>query len=648
MERVGVFICECGPNIKDAIDIQELVGFASRLDNVVMTLPFRIFGSEEGKELIKQKIRENKLTRVVIAACSPKEHEHTFKQVLEEAGLNGHLLQIANIREQCAWVIRDKTLATEKAKVMLKGAVRRVIHHEPLEKKEIECVPDVLVVGAGVAGIGAALTLAQKNRKVYLIERLPSIGGKVARYEDLFPNLECASCVLEPELDEVFHKENIQILTCCEVEEVLGFFGNFTVKIREKARFVDVDACIGCGACFDACPVKVVNEFNEGLDERKAIYIPYPGALPNVAVIDRGGCVRFNGGECNACQLSCPFGAIHYDAVEKIHELKVGAVVLATGFDLFDPKRAPQYGYGKFDNIYTSLEFERITNSDGPTGGKIQLKDGRAPQSVAIIHCVGSRSERHNEYCSGICCMYSLKFAHLLKDKLPEVKISQFYSDLCLPAKDNQRFLSDLFKKGIELVRLKAAESIEITKKEEKLLVTYKGIFGKEEKAAFDMVILSPAVEPTQDATKIARLFDISQDEYGFFAEEHNKLAPVSTSTEGIFIAGCAQGPRDIQSSVAQGQAAAGRILSRLIPGERVELAVTTAKVDEELCGGCRLCMGLCPFKAITFDEEGRHLRINEVLCRGCGVCGATCPSGAIRSKHFTEKQIFEEIRGLL
>ena len=648
-ERIGVFICECGPNIKDAIEIDEIVNFTKGMEDVVLVKPFGLLCSDKGKELIKKDIREYTLTRVVIAGCSPKEHETTFKKVLEESGLNSFLMQIANIREQCAWVIKDKALATQKAKAMIAGSVKRVVFHEPLEIKEIECNPDVLVVGAGVAGISAALTLTQKNRKIYLVERLPCIGGKVALYEEVFPNLECASCMLDPLFDEVLHHDHIELFPLSEVQEVLGYYGNFIAKIMKKARFVDIKTCIGCGECLEVCPVKVKNEYNEGLNDRKAIYIPYPGALPHVAVIDKEHCLHFQGKDCDACRRACPFDSIHYEETDQVQELRVGAIVLATGFEIFDSKMAPQYGYGKIENVYTSLEFERLSNSTGPTEGKISLKNSQPPRKIALVHCVGSRTRKYNEYCSGICCMYLLKFAHLLKKKLPDVSIAEFYSDFCLPGKEAQKFFDKLAEeKGIKFHRMKNPDSLTISEKNGKILIKYLDISGKSMKVTSDMVVLAPAVKGARDAQDIAEIFHIPHDGDRFFIEEHAKLAPVSTTTKGIFIAGCAQGPKDIQSSVAQGKAAAGAILSRLMIGEKLALEATTAVINEDLCSGCKMCMGLCPYKAITYDDKEKRANINEVLCTGCGVCVSVCPSGAIKSKHFTDEQLYAEIEGLV
>lgn len=648
-ERIGVYVCQCGPNIGDRLNTDELVGFARNLDHVATAKTFGLLCSSEGKTLIAEDIAEEKLTRVVVAACSPKEHEATFREILEHAGLNPFLLQVANIREQDAWVTEDKALATHKARAAVRAAVQRVLLHEPLEVKKIACRPDVMVVGAGVAGVSAALALAQKNRKVYLVETLPCLGGKVARYEGLFPRLECASCVLDPLLDGILHNEQIEVLTLSDVQQVLGCYGNFMVRVRRRARFVDSRTCVGCGACFDVCPVRVSNEYNEGLDRRSAIYIPYAGALPNVAVIDSENCLRRQDDPCRLCQEACPFGSVIYEDKDEDTDIHVGAVVLATGFNLFDPGAAPQYGYGKIENIYTSLEFERLIDSSGPTQGKILLKNGQPPGKIAFVHCVGSRTREFHEHCSGVCCTYLLKFAHQARRKLPGVSISEIYSDFCLPGKEAQGFFNRVSEEdGIDFIRVRDAASLRIAEADRKILIKYADFRGETKDVKVDMVVLAPAMEGGRDAGRLAEIFGVSVDKSRFFVEDHCHVAPVSTSTEGVFVAGCAQGPRDIQASVAQGQAAAGRILSGLVPGEMLSLGPITAVVDDRLCSGCKVCIGLCPYQAIHYDDGQRKAMVNELLCRGCGICPAACPGGAIVAKHFTDEQLWAEIEGLL
>ena len=648
-ERVAVFVCECGPNIKEAVDIGELLRFAESLPHVFLAKPHGLLCSPAGKRFLIAEIEKHGVTRVVVAGCSPKEHEFTFRGVMADAGLNPYLLQMANIREQCAWVTEDKAVATEKAKALLGAAVHRVVHHEPLEERQLAAEPDVAVVGAGVAGMSAALTLAQHNRRVYVIEKAPFIGGKAIRYEDIFPHLECASCVLEPMLDAVLHHENIHVLTCSDVEEVRGYYGNFTVRVKQRASYVDPDACVGCGACMDACPVHTTNDYNEGMDERHAIYIPFDGALPNVARIDREHCLHWQSEGCRACEEACEFQAVHFEAKDEVREIKAGAVVVATGFDLFDPRRAPQYGYGESTDVYTSLEFETMIHSSGPTQGKIRLKNGSPPSTIAFVHCVGSRTKRYHEHCSGVCCAYSLHFSLQAINQIPEVSVVHLYSDWCLPGKKLQGLHGRAAaQQGVGFRRMETPDSIEIGQEKGRSILRYRDPSGTLCTLPADMVVLAPAMVGARSSRPLGGLLDLAQDGEGFFVEEDVMVAPVSTTIQGVFLAGCASGPKDIARSVAEGQAAAGRILSRLIPGENITPEPATAVTDEGACSGCRVCVGLCPYHAIDYDEKKGKASINEILCRGCGVCSASCPSGAIAARHFTDREISEEIKGLV
>ncbi|MFW6134159.1 MAG: 4Fe-4S binding protein [Elusimicrobiota bacterium] len=647
-EKIGVYVCGCSGNISDSLDVDALVDFASNREDVAIAKRHKLLCSKDGKEFLKKEIQENGLTRVVIAACTPKQHEATFMKVLEDAGLNPYLMQMANIREQVAWVTKDKDAATEKAKIFINAAINRVALHEPLERKKIDINPNGLIIGGGVAGIGASLLLAQKGRNAILVEKNPSIGGRTVGYEDVFPNLECATCMLEPKLDEVLHNDNIEVLTYSEVEEVLGFYGNFVARIRKKARSVDMEKCIGCAACFEVCPVSVKNKFNEGLNERKAIYVPFAGALPNVPVIDRENCIRFKGEECSACQEACPFDAIDYDEEDEVVEREVGGIVVGTGFDIFDCKKIPNLGYGKYPEVYNSLEFERLLSSTGPTEGKIQMKNGQEPKSVGIIHCVGSRNEKYNKHCSSVCCMYSLKFAAMLKEKVEGIEVFQFYRDFTLPGKGSQQFCDRVKEQGVEFIHVQEPNDINITEEGDKLKVSSKLVNGEEKQISVDMVILSPAIESSSDASKISELLSIDRGEDGFFEELHGKIDSTKTATDGILIAGCAQGPKDIQSSISEGGATAGQILSELVPGGKLELEAIIAEIDEDLCSGCKTCILVCPYKAITYNEEDKVAEVSEVLCKGCGTCVAACPSGAAKGRHFTLEQIFSEISGLI
>jgi len=422
-----------------------------------------------------------------------------------------------------------------------------------MEKKD----SNVLVIGAGIVGIEASLLLANSGKKVYLVEHTSYIGGNIIKYEKVFSNMECSTCMVAPKQQELLANENIELLILSEVINVKGSVGDFTVKVKKKAGYVNSQNCIGCSACFEPCPVSVENEFEERLSKRKAIYIPCPGALPNVPVIDTESCVRFKGKDCQACKEACMFEAIDFDQKDEELELKVGAIVVATGFSTFNPEKIPRFGYGKFSDVYTAFEFERIFASNGPTEGEIKLRNGEHPKSVAIIHCVG-REEKG--YCSGVCCMYSLKFIHYLKEKLPEIKIAEFYSDLCIPGKSYQKFYEETKSMGPDIIR---AQGIKVTNSNGTLTINYNTNSQlRGEPLIVDMVLLAPAIEPRDDANKLAKVLGISQDEYGFFAEEHPEAGSVTTPKEGIFIAGCVQGPKDIQDSVAQSEATVGKILS--------------------------------------------------------------------------------------
>jgi heterodisulfide reductase subunit A len=562
-KKIGVYVCECGNNIVDNVDIDRVIKTISPMRNVEVVERYRLLCSEDGKKFLKQSIKDHQLTHLVVAACSPKQHEHTFMSVCLAAELNPYLFQMANIREQCAWVTPDKEEATDKAIRQITAAIARVAYQEALEKGDMDVSPDVLVIGGGIAGMRAAQVLAAPDRKVYLVEKSSSLGGKVKGFDKLFTKMESGSALVENELRKVEADENVEVFTESEVEQILGFFGNFETKVSNKATGEE-------------------REFN------------------------------------------------------------VGAVVLATGFDLMDLKELPQHGYGKVDDVYTSLEFEEMNMAGGPTGGKILRKNGKPPASVAIIHCVG-REEKG--YCSKVCCMYSLKFARMLKDKLPEVKISELYSDLCVPGKAYQRFYEETKGLGVEFVR---AEKTSVTRNDKGITVAYEGKSSPNGGLTADMVILIPAMEPSNDTGRFAEILGIPVDNEGFLAQEHQKLAPVASSVEGVFVVGCAQAPKNISESIVQSEAAAGKILSMLVPGRKLELEVKTSEISETFCTGCKTCISVCPYSAIAFDDFRRIAVVNEALCHGCGVCAAACPSGAARVKNFAFTQIYQEVEALL
>jgi len=648
--RIGVYICHCGSNIAGTVDVKEVAEFARGLPSVVMAKDYIYMCSDPGQNMIKEDIKQLGLNRIVVASCSPTLHEHTFRQAVQDAGLNPYLFDMANIREHCSWITEDGEEATEKAKALVSAAVRRVFYQEPLEVKEIPVNSNVLVVGGGIAGIQAALEIANSEHKVYLVEREPSIGGHMAQFDKTFPTLDCASCIFTPLLSAVGQHPYIELMTYSEVEEVSGYIGNFKVKIRNKARYVDEDKCTGCGVCQEKCPWRVDSEFDEGLTKRKAIYVPFPQAVPNVPVIDTEHCAYFLKGTCRLCEEICEGKAVNFAQEDKMVDVEVGGIIVATGYQAFDPSVITQYGYGRYDNVLTALQFERMCNASGPTDGKILLKDGSEPESVAIIHCVGSRDKNYHEYCSRVCCMYSLKYSHLIKEKTG-ADVYQMYMDMRCFGKGYEEFYERLSEEGVNFIRGKVTQVTDRTITDEekgKLVVVCEDtLLGSIIRLPVDIVILATALEPKSDAEAVARLFNVTRSADGFFLERHPKLDPVATTTEGVFVVGCAQSPKDIPDTVVQASAAAARVLAMISKG-KVEIEAAIAAIDEDLCSGCRICNLLCPYNAISFDEEKEVSRVNEALCKGCGVCVAACPSGALTGKHFTTEQIMAEIEGVL
>jgi len=653
--RVGVYICHCGTNIAGVIDVKALAEYGATLPGVVVSREYKYMCSDPGQELIQADIREHQLNRIIVASCSPLLHEHTFRTATAKGGLNPYYFQMVNIREHDTWVHEDKKAATEKARDLVRAAVRRVIFHKPLERKRVPIHPDVLIVGGGIAGIHAALTLANAGKHVYLVEREPTIGGHMAKFDKTFPTLDCAACILTPKMTSVKMHPNITLWTLSEVTKVEGYVGNFKVSVKRKPRYVLEDLCVGCLECIEACVYKqpkYYDEFNLGLGKRKPVYIPFPQAVPLIPVIDPETCIEFKSGRCKkTCVEVCgDRKAIDFKQPETLETIEVGTIVLSTGFQVFDAHRVPYYGYGKLPNVYTSLEVERLINAAGPTGGEVILRDGKKPKSVGILHCVGSRDENTNRWCSRVCCMYSLKLAHLIKEHTG-AEIFNFYIDIRTPGKAFEEFYQRLLNEGVHFIRGKGAEisAWPLDPSEEgKLTIRVEDtLIGKIRRIPVDMVVLSVGLEPHADAGDVRRLFNISCSQEGWFLERHPKLAPVNTFTDGIFLAGCCQGPKDIPDSVAQAGAAAAEALV-LIDSKYVELEPNTAYILEEACSGCKTCVALCPYSAISFVEAKKKAEINEALCKGCGVCVAACPSGSIRQNLFEDEEIFAEIEGVL
>jgi len=654
-ERIGVYVCHCGTNIAGTVDVAQVAEWAaSRLKDrgVVIARDYKFMCSSLGQELIEKDIKEQKLTRVVVAACSPHLHERTFRTACARAGLNPFLCEMVSIREQISWVHTDKAAATIKAQAAISGGVERVIHNEPLEPLTVPINPATLVVGGGIAGIQAALEIADAGHHVYMVEREPSIGGHMSQFDKTFPTLDCAACILTPKMVDIGGHPNVTLMTWSEVEKVEGYVGSFSVTIRKKARHVKTELCTGCGICQEKCPKKVVDDVYEaGLGYRKAIYTPFPQAVPKFPVMDVDNCIYFEKGTCKACEKFCPTNAIDFTQEDEVITVEVGNIILATGYDIFDARKVTNYGYGRLANVFTSLEMERLTNAAGPTNGNIVLRDGKTvPKAVGIIHCVGSRDRNFNNYCSVICCMQSLKFAHMVHERT-DATVYNFYIDMRTPFKDYDEFYQRVMEEGTLFVRGKVAEVTDAARlpgEEGKLIIQVEDtLAGKQRRIPVDMVILSVGLEPRKDSNETAKLFGISCSSNGWFIEKHPKLDPVATMTEGIYIAGCAQGAKDIPASVSQGAAAAARVLGK-IEQKEIALEPIRASVIEEKCSGCRICNDLCPFNAITFHEDKMVSEINPALCQGCGTCVAACPAGAIYGTGFSNDQVMAQIEGLL
>jgi len=654
-ERIGVYVCHCGSNIAGKVNIDEVVKYAQGLENVARVRDYKFMCSDPGQAMIEKDIKEGGVDRVVVASCSPLMHENTFRKVCERSGVNAYLFTMANIREQCSWVHLDEAASTEKAKALIAAAVRRSTWLEPLEKRVVPINPRTLVIGGGIAGIQAALDLAEAGKEVVLVERDPSIGGHMAKFDKTFPTLDCAACILTPRMVQVGQHSKINLLTYSEVVEVSGYVGNFKIKVREKARYVDRDLCNGCGMCWEKCPgTRVPRKGNVheklSLGPTTSIYMPFMQAVPAVPVIDRNTCTYFQKGKCRTCEKVCERHAIKFDMEDRIHEFEVGNIIIAAGLQTFDPSIMKRYRYGILPNVVTALEFEMMNCAAGSTNGKIVLADGSEPKSFGIIHCIGSRDKDYHEYCSRVCCMYALKFAHLIKEKI-EAEVYNFYIDLRCFGKGYEEFYDRLLGEDVRFIRGKVGEVTDLPIHEGeqgKLVVRVEDtLLGVVRRIPVDMVILCTGLEAPEGLGAVAKMCSVSIGKDGFLIEKHPKLGPVSTATDGVFIAGACQSPKDIPDTVAQASAASSAVLS-MIMREKIEIEAATAEIDEEKCSGCRICNNLCPYIAIRFDEEKKVSIINEALCKGCGTCVAACPSNAIKAKHFDNKQIFAEIEGIL
>ncbi|SFG16188.1 heterodisulfide reductase subunit A [Desulfotomaculum arcticum] len=657
--RIGVFVCWCGSNIGGVVDVPRVAAQAALLPHVVHSVDYKYTCSEPGQNMIVDAIQKHHLDRIVVASCSPRLHEPTFRKTIARAGLNPYLLEMVNIREHCSWVhSKEPDQATAKAIDLVRMAVAKAARLEPLYEGAISVTKKAMVIGGGIAGIQAALDIAEAGHKVVLVEREPTIGGKMVMLDKTFPTLDCSACISTPKMVAVAQHPNIELLTYAEVTGVTGYIGNFSVTVKQKARYVDHTRCTGCGTCWEKCPQKVSSEFNQHIGSRKAIYIPFPQAVPNKPCIDAANCRRLNGKKCGVCAKVCAAGAINYEQQDEYRQVEVGAIVMATGYDLFDWAQAyGEYGYGKIPDVITGLQFERLVNAAGPTGGKItRPSDGREPQNVVFIKCVGSRDEAKGKaYCSRACCMYTAKHAHQVLEKIPGSRVFVFYMDVRAPGKAYEEFYQRTVNEGARYIRGRVSK---IFRRGDKLLV--KGadtLLGCQVEIEADLVVLATAMVPSRGSREIARTVGFTADQDGFFQEAHPKLRPVETNTAGIFLAGVCQGPKDIPDTVAQASAAAVKVCALLYKQE-IATNPMIAEVNEAKCQGCLLCRDVCPFQAIetkTIPNSAHGqvktqtvAHINSGLCQGCGSCASSCRSGAVNLKGFSNEQIAAAIEACL
>ena len=644
--RIGVYVCHCGLNIAGSVDCEAVAKFAATLPHVVLAQDNRYTCSDQGQEGIKKDIKERKLNRVVVASCSPRLHEPTFRKACEDAGLNKYLFEMANIREHCSWVhLYDRASGTEKAKDLVKMAVAKAALLEPAEEIEVPINRKALVIGGGVAGIQAALDLADTGYKVYLVEKEPSIGGMMARIDKTFPTMDCSICILAPKMSDVEHHPNIELLANSEVAEVKGHIGNFAVKVLRKPRYVTKD-CSACGECTKVCPIVAPNEFDVGLATRHAIYTPFAQAVPATYIIDMNLCLNKEGVVvCDKCMKACERNAIKYEAKPETVELEVGTIVVATGADVFDPSVLPNYGYGKFMNVITSLEFERLINAGGPSHGHLlRPSDMQIPKRVTFIQCVGSRSDKNGKlYCSNVCCMNTIKDSLLIKEHWPDTEIYVFYVDIRAYGKGFEDLYQRARKAGVKFIRGLPAEIKEDKRTRNLWLFGENTLQNELYKVNVDMAILSVGLEARKDSEIIQRLLTLSRNQDGFFLEAHPKLRPVDAATGGIFFAGCAEGPKDIKDSVTQASAAAARAGILMAKGKVTVEAITPITFSDK-CTACGLCTKVCPYNAITLNKDLKRVSIIEAACGGCGTCAAECPFGALTQSHFTDKQILAQV----
>ncbi len=659
MKRIGVFVCHCGTNIAGTVDVKAVAEAMKHEPGVVFSTDYQYMCSQAGQEMIKAAVKEHRLDGIVVCSCSPRMHEATFRKTAAAAGLNSYMVEIANIREQCSWVHKEMPIGTEKAIILAKAAVAKVSLNAPLTPGESPVTKRALVIGGGIAGIQTALDIADAGFPVDIVETKPTIGGKMAQLDKTFPTLDCAACILTPKMVDVAQNEKIRIFSYSEVTDVKGFVGNFDVTIKRKARYVNETLCTGCGACTEKCPMKKVpNEFNLGMDNRHAVYIPFAQAVPKVATIDPNHCLMLKSGKCGLCSKVCGAGAIDYKAKDEFLEERYGAIVVATGFNPISMEKFDEFAYAQSKDVITSLELERLMNAAGPTGGTLlRPSDHQHPHTIVFVQCVGSRceacAEKGKEYCSKICCMYTAKHAMLIRDKYPDTDVYVFYIDVRTPGKNFDEF----YRRAVEEYGVHYIKGMVGKVTPENGVLKVQGsdlIDNRQLHIDADLVVLAAAIEPDKSARPLATMLTASMDTNDFFTEAHPKLRPVESPTAGVFLSGTCQGPKDIPETVSQAGAAASKVIG-LLCKDKLLGNPCVAHSDEMMCNGCSTCEKVCPYGAITYEDKEfrmpdrttkvrRVAKVNEAVCQGCGACTVACMSGAMDLKGFMNKQIMAEV----
>lgn len=670
MERIGVFVCHCGTNIAGTVDVAKVAEELGKVNGVVYSTHYTYMCSSAGQKMIEDHIKDDKLTGVVLCSCSPRMHEKTFRACAERAGLNPYKVEVANIREQTSWVLKDVEKATEKAIALGKAAVAKSILDTPLTAGETPVTKRALVIGGGIAGITAALDIADAGFPVDIVEKKPTVGGKMAMLDKTFPTLDCASCIVTPKMTEVSQNPNIRILSYSEVVGVKGYIGNFSIDIKRHARYVDETKCTGCGECIEKCPMKKVpNDFNLNLNNKKAIYIPFAQAVPKVATIDANYCLHMQAlakgkdNVCGFCEKACGAGAINYKAQDEVITEKYGAIIVATGYNPIELTKFDEYAYSQSPDVVSSLEFERLCNASGPTNGHLlRPSDGKEPKNIVFVQCVGSRcsadATKCHEYCSKVCCMYTAKHAILTRDHYPDTNCYVFYIDVRTPGKNFDEFYRRAVEQyGVHYIKGQVGKVAPMSDG----TLDVQGsdlILNRQIHIKADMVVLAASIEADKSARPLATMLTTSMDNNDFFLEAHAKLRPVESPTAGIFLAGCCQGPKDIPETVAQSSGAAAKAICLLVK-DKLKNNPCTAHPDENACNGCGQCANVCPYGAISYIDKDfrgpnrttitRHVsQVNTAMCQGCGACTVACPSGAMDLNGFSNKQILAEVDSVL